>query len=205
MHRSSDTFKLFQDLNLSFTKTQNTWKVRQTNALDAKTNFIYSINSFSELSNYFEFTSNFTPDEKIYAEHRWRNFKRHDAWLALIIESWPNSRLVEDSRDKSKDFSTRIGDSWLDFDLKVTRYPKSVALNLNDQQLASWMYTKQSTQIRFHLKNRVFVIAQPESSIYEYELARSVVQQSGRSLTKHLIEVQLPNNQIRPKAIVLRV
>ena len=204
-NEADTTMQLFQDLNYSFTNTKNTWKIKQNDKLDFKTNFIYSIQNFAELMQYFATNVNFTPDEKMYAEHRWRNLKRHDAWLALVIEFWPDSRLAKDPRDKSKDFSIRISDSWIDFDLKVTRYPQSIEGDLDDESIARWMYVNQSSQNRFHLKNRVFVIAQPESSIYEYELAQKIVEESSKNLPDKLIEVPIPNIQIIPKAIILRV
>ena len=202
---NENTSKLFKELNSSFRGSTNSWKVRQNNALDAQTNFIYSIKSLADLHNYFIENRDISVEMQFYAEHRWRNFKRHDAWLALIIDLWPDAKLASDARDRSKDFSVIIKDSWLDFDLKVTRYPNSAEKNLDDLKLAQWMYLNQSTQGRFHLRNRVFVVANPESSIYEYALAQKVVLEAGQILTQKLIEVDLPNNNSTPKALVLRV
>lgn len=199
------TIQLFDDLKISFKNTSNVWKVRQNNKLDAQTDFIYSINSFAELQMVFQQKSNFSDDLKVYAEHRWRNFKRHDAWLSLILDLWPEAKMAENVRDRGKDFSVRISNTLLDFDLKVTRYPNSAESGLSDYLLAKWLYLNQSTQNRFHLKNRVFVIANPEASIYEYALAQKVVKETGQILPDKLIKVDLPNGASVPKALILRV
>jgi hypothetical protein len=202
--KTSINAALFSELRDLFINQSGTWKIKQNDFLDNRTAFIYKVDSREELKK-IAGTSGLTKSEFIYAEHRWRNFKRHEAWLSLIVEFWPDSRLASDPRDKSKDFSIRIGGKWIDFDLKVTRYPRSVAANFDDLQLAIWMYVNQSNQQRFHLKNRVFVVGQPEASIYEYELAKKLVKQSGEHLTDKLIDVQIPNSKILPKAIILRV
>ena len=199
------TSQLFDELSASFNHSTNSWKVRQNNVLDAQTNFIYSIKSFADFEQYFIDNRDVSLELRSYAEHRWRNFRRHDAWLALIINVWPDTKLAVDARDRGKDFSVKIENSWIDFDLKVTRYPNSAEKNLDDLQLARWMYLNQSTQNRFHLKNRVFVVASPESSIYEYALAYKVINEASINLQKKLMEILMPNTSISPKAIVLRV
>jgi len=202
---NENTLKLFQELNSSFRSSTNSWTVRQNNALDAQTNFIYSINSLAELHNFFRQDGGLSMELRLYAEHRWRNFKRHDAWLSLIIDLWPSARLTADSRDRTKDFSVQVGSTWLDFDLKVTRYPKSAAENLDNLQLAQWMYFNQSTQSRYHLNNRVFVVASPEASIYEYALAFKVISDAGLNLEKNVLELSVPGKTDSTKSMVLRV
>jgi hypothetical protein len=118
--KRTDPKSLFRDLSEAGDVKQNSWKIRQNDILDKKTSFIYEKNSLIELRLESK-AENLTGEQSAYAEHRWRNFKRHDAWLALICQKWPDVELPANSRDSDKDFILTLSGVKLEFDLKVTR------------------------------------------------------------------------------------
>ena len=131
------------------------WGMRQSDVCDAKTNFIYTTQDFSELE---EKTQDFEQNLKNYAYNRWLNF-----WSAVGVEQifcrhqgiTPNLNY----KDKLVDF--KIGA--INFDHKTSVYPKAYAKPLaqavlNKSELILWLYENQSQQGRKHLKNRLFVV-----------------------------------------------
>ena len=152
----------------------NNWKIRQEDALDNKTNFIYSCNNLADVNRNFS-QLKLSDEERNYAIHRWRNFKRHEAWLSLLSESLATFVPESNQFSKTKDFSIMISEERISFDLKVTRFPNSVPSSTNDFELASWFYQNQSSQSTQHFENRFFVVGTPESSLYELELAKKTL------------------------------
>lgn len=165
---------LFEDLRRAGQVENNTWRVRQTNHLDQRTRFIYRCGSAQDLEDAAA-TAQLSPQERMYAVHRWRNFNRHEAWLQLLRERIPDFVSSQNRFNKTMDFSLVVRGDRIPFDLKVTRYPQSVQDGLSDSALAEWLYRNQSTQQRFHLANRLFVIGEPEAALYDFELACATV------------------------------
>lgn len=195
----------FADLRTSFLESQGQTKVTKREDLDLKTSFVYSLNTLGELKAHLESQAKITIEEKIYAENRWRKLRRHDAWLALLVQFWPKARLAKDPRDKSKDFSMQVNESWLDFDLKVTGYPKAAPADLDKQLLATWMFLNQSNRRRNQFSNTVFVVSNNEASLYDFNLASNKVAEVGSCLVEKLFEVALTEFDSTPKSIVLNI
>lgn len=121
--KRTDPKSLFRDLSEAGDVKQNSWKIRQNDILDKKTSFIYEKNSLIELRLESK-AENLTGEQSAYAEHRWRNFKRHDAWLALICQKWPDVELPANSRDSDKDFILTLSgddDAWV---ARLTKFAK---------------------------------------------------------------------------------
>ena len=184
----SDATSLFEEISKAGLILDNNWKIRQNDDLDAKTKYIYSCSSIKELL-FFASKNNLSKIENNYAIHRWRNFKRHEAWLSLLVEELPNIVIPSDKFNKLQDFFIRSGDELIPFDLKITRYPQTATSGLSDRNLADWFYQNQSTQGRFHLSNRFFIVGEPEELIYEESIARRNIQifRSNMSAFRHFI------------------
>ena len=131
------------------------WGMRQSDVCDAKTNFIYTTQTFSALE---EKTKDFEQNLKNYAYNRWLNF-----WSAVGVEQifcrhrgiTPNLNY----KDKLVDF--KIGSICFDHKTSVfpKTYPKDIAYALqHKEELIYWLYENQSQQGRKHLKNRLFVV-----------------------------------------------
>lgn len=165
---------LFEEIRQAGLQLTNDWTVRQNNALDERTRHIYSCHTLGELENRAS-QLRLSVDEIQYAIHRWRNFKRHEAWQSLLFEQVPAIRLVDNPFSKKQDFLVSTPEEEIPFDLKVTRYPKSAQDNLSDFALADWFYRNQSNEGRFHLANRFFIVGQPEEALYDLVLARETI------------------------------
>jgi hypothetical protein len=165
---------LLEDIGRAGLMLNNDWVVKQNDLLDARTSHIYSCETLADLE-YESFTRDLDEQEFAYAIHRWRNYKRHDAWLALLVELVPGLVLYPEARDKSRDFSVTVDGNQVYFDLKVTRYPRSAVPDLGDGELACWLYANQSQNSRHHLANRFFIVGQPESALYDIPLARETI------------------------------
>jgi len=166
---------LFREIALAGQQIDNSWLIKQTDALDRRTSFIYNCRTIIEIDTQSK-QGVLNSDEKIYALHRWRNFKRHEAWLSLLFEQISGIIRPENSYDKNRDliFPTP-NHGLLAFDLKVTRQPRAIGAEVSDKKLAEWFYSNQSRQGRFHLANRFFVVGNPESLLYEVDAARATV------------------------------
>ena len=95
--------------------------------------------------------------------------------MSLLFEMIPDITGSSNAYDKTKDFSLEINSQRLWFDLKVTRFPSSLQRDLPDNDLAVWFYNNQSIEGRFHLSNRFFIVGSPESSLYDFGMAKSLV------------------------------
>ena len=132
------------------------WKgTKQTNELDKKTRFIYKTYSFKRL---LERSVALTENEKNYAYNRWYNFWSAEA-VEYIFSKHQKIKANEDKYHKSIDFWIKN----IPFDHKTTVFPKgfnkSVPYAIEyKRELIEWLYANQSTQKRFHLKNRLFLI-----------------------------------------------
>ena len=194
--------RLFEEISLAGLQLDNTWKIRQNNALDSRTGHIYSCPTIAELNDVAAQKA-LNDEEQFYAVHRWRNFKRHEAWLSLLFEQVPMISLTENEYDKKQDFYIESNGVKIPFDLKVTRYPMSVSSGMKDADLAEWFYKNQSTQGRFHLANRFFVVGQPEASLYDIHLGRLAVKKfvTSPSRFRHFIA---HSSGERIRAVILR-
>lgn len=137
------------------------WQQVQNNTFDTHTNFIYKTFEFEalllEIDNQFK-KSDLYSQYKNYALNRWYNF-----WSAYAIENifcaLPNVKPNANTKHKTIDFTIFN----TPFDHKTSIFPKGFGQNLeyaqqNPNELAYWLFKNQSTQQRFHLKNRLFVI-----------------------------------------------
>ena len=193
---------LFNEIIQAGLLLDNNWKIKQVDGLDTRTRFIYSCNSLADLtSNFSQFK--LSNEECNYAIHRWRNFKRHEAWLSLLSESVDTFQLESVQFNKTKDFSIIVSGTRSSFDLKVTRFPHSVSGDLSDFDLASWFYKHQSSQGRQHFENRFFIVGVPESSLYELELAKTTLVNFSRDILKYCHRLTHENNS-KSVAVLIR-
>lgn len=194
---------LFREIALAGQQVDNAWLIKQTDVLDRRTAFIYNCRTIIEIDTQSQ-RGVLSSDEKIYALHRWRNFKRHEAWLSLLFEQISGIVRPENSYDKKRDFIFPTPNhGLLAFDLKVTRHPRALGAEVSDKKLAEWFYSNQSRQGRFHLANRFFVVGNPESLLYEVNAARATVTKFVSNKTAFMHEVFHPNST-KSVAVVLR-
>jgi len=193
---------LFDEIRKAGLLITNDWLVRQNNALDNKTRHIYNCHSLVDLDSH-SVRLDLSPEESAYAVHRWRNFKRHDAWQSLLFEQVPDIKIVENLYSKKQDFVISTAAEDIPFDLKVTRYPKSIQGNLTDRELADWFYRNQSKEGRFHLANRFFVVGQPEEALYDIDVARHTIGEFASDMRSYRHFIQHPDGQTS-RAVVLR-
>jgi len=194
---------LFREIALAGQQIDNSWLIKQTDALDRRTAFIYNCRTIIEIDTQSK-QGVLSSDEKIYALHRWRNFKRHEAWLSLLFEQISGIMRPENSYDKKRDliFPTP-NHGLLAFDLKVTRQPRALSAEVSDKKLAEWFYSNQSRQGRFHLANRFFVVGNPESLLYEVDAARATVAKFVSNSNAFIHEIS-HSNGTKSVAILLR-
>lgn len=193
---------LFSEMERVGLSLDNNWKIKQNDALDHRSSHIYECRTLDEL-NQIANDKSFSEEERLYSIHRWRNFMRHEAWLALLFETVPSIRPSENAFDKKQDFTIQTNGEKIPFDLKVTRYPLAVGAGLSDIQLAEWFYLNQSRQSRFHLANRFFVVGEPESALYNIGLARKTVAAFAANMSafRHFIH---HSNGEASRAVILR-
>lgn len=138
-----------------------TWKTKQLDRLDKKTNFIYKIMNFETVLKKIEdvFKDEAECEQlKNYALNRWCNF-----WSAKGVESMfcehKNVQPHINSKDKYIDFFIKT----IPFDHKTTVFPKGFKKSIpyaisHKSELISWLYHNQSQQQRKHAKNRLFIV-----------------------------------------------
>jgi hypothetical protein len=180
----------------------NSWNIKQNDHLDHRTSHIYEFRTLDHLRE-VGCQRSFSEAEHNYAIHRWRNFKRHEAWLALLFEQISSISLPSNPFLKQQDFSLGVNGEDIPFDLKVTRYPLSAGVGLSDRALADWFYKHQSRQGRFHLANRFFVVGQPESAVYDLDLARDSVARFAQNMSRYRHFIRHQNGQ-SSRAVILR-
>lgn len=146
------------------------WLQKQNDAWDDATRFIYKTSDWEEVVHTMESAwkeSNFEKAPFLhYAMNRWYNF-----WSAQAAEQIftdlagvaPNPNPLEDQYDFR----------WLGerFDLKTSVFPKRYEKDLafakaNPEDLIHWFYKNQSTQQRYHLKNRIFIVCYDEQGAH---------------------------------------
>lgn len=194
--------RLFGEIERAGLFLDNSWKVKQNDQLDQRTSHIYQCRTLDELRE-IAAKKNLSEDEQMYAVHRWRNFKRHEAWQALLFEQVPTISLPPKAFHKQQDFFISSNGEDIPFDLKITRYPHSAGQGLSDRELAEWFYQNQSRQGRFHLANRFFVVGEPEASLYDIDLARDTVAAFVQNMSKFRHFIEHPNGQTS-RAVILR-
>jgi hypothetical protein len=137
------------------------WGTKQTDDLDYKTKFIYTINNFDELLTRIENCRCADPEKTIlfnYALNRWFNFLSAKA-VERIFCSIEGVKAALDERDKLKDFEI----NGINFDHKTSVFPKGYGKTIdyamrNKEDLILWLYENQSKEGREHYKNRLFVV-----------------------------------------------
>jgi hypothetical protein len=99
-----------------------------------------------------------------YVLRRWYNFQTHNAVLDVIL-AHPRTRPEPDPFHHTVDFyllDASSGDE-RGFDLKLSDYPRGYGHDLayartHVEDLARWLYGRQSQQGRYHAANRLFVV-----------------------------------------------
>lgn len=153
------------------------WLRKQNDAWDSATKFIYKTSDWGTFVQEMQASwqeSDFDKSDFVhYAMSRWYNF-----WSAQAVEQVftdlpgvaPNPNPKEDHYDFR----------WLGerFDLKTTVFPKGYEENYafakaHPEHLIKWFYKNQSTQQRFHLKNRIFIVCY-DSNGNHYELKAAI-------------------------------
>lgn len=138
------------------------WKRKQNNIWDGYTSYVYSTQNWEDLIPKMAQTvkeHNLDKHELFYyASNRWYNF-----WSAMAVEQLfteiEGITPVADSKDREKDFYL-YGKA---FDHKTSVFPKGFGHDItyakaNELVLIQWLYKNQSSQQRYHLKNRLFVL-----------------------------------------------
>ena len=138
------------------------WGRKQNNIWDGYTSYIYDTHNWEDLIPRMAQT---VAEHKLdkhelfyYASNRWYNF-----WSAMAIEQLftetKGVTAAKNNKDHEKDFYLH-GKA---FDHKTSVFPKGFCYDINyaknnEQELIAWLYEHQSSQQRFHLKNRLFLI-----------------------------------------------
>ncbi|MEZ4857318.1 MAG: hypothetical protein R2781_00735 [Flavobacteriaceae bacterium] len=168
------------------------WGRFQNNEWDSYTGFIYDTPSWEQFVLLLKQThQNLQVDKGAlfdYAANRWFNF-----WSAMGVElifnesEWVQS--VWQTKDSEKDFFLKD----IPFDHKTSVFPKGFGQSLeyaqnHKEELITWLYTNQSTEQRYHLKNRLFVVVY-DAKGFHWKLKAEL------SLIKKEIEKYLANFQ----------
>lgn len=140
---------------------QYKWGRKQADIWDTHTNFIYKIADFDDVLAriYDEFNTHSKYEElRNYALNRWYNFQSAMA-VEYIFSTHPKVRRVKNDKDREKDFYI----NGIAFDHKTSVFPRGFAPGIDaaiadPKELAKWLYINQSSQQRFHAKNRLFLV-----------------------------------------------
>lgn len=193
----------FRELEEVQDRVPTSWSVRQRDSLDRATAFIYSTPSLAGVLQQCR-AADLDEQTTSYAQHRWKNFMRHDAWLDLIYLEFPGCRPFENPRDRTKDLYVPVGGTEVIFDLKVTRWPTRLEKSAPLPEVAQWMYTNQSRQQRFHLDNRLFVVGDPEGAVCRYELALATVERFRRAPEQAIFTLNFERSSATSGVLVVR-
>lgn len=149
------------ELRKAFQAMKIEWQ-KQSNHNDYKTNFIYTVNSFEELKEQC-----LVNDCDInYAIHRWYNYKTSKICEEMLIEKGGKAN----SDEKNKYIDLYFNE--VPYDLKLTVFPKGykdfnlLKTRIEKNSLIKWLYRNQSTQQRFHLANRLFIVCIDKNNNY---------------------------------------
>lgn len=143
------------------------WFRKQNDRWDALSNFIYQTETWEELQNLIVNISKIEQLSKTeffqYAINRWYNFHSAKA-VESIFKNSDSVHSVFNKKDREKDFYI----NGIPFDHKTSVFPKGFKHDIdyaqkNKDELISWFYQNQSSQKRFHLKNRLFVVVYNEN------------------------------------------
>lgn len=138
------------------------WFRKQNDQWDRFTNFIYATPQWEILLKKIEMVLESQELEREhlfqYAANRWYNFWSAQA-VEFIFKSIDGIEGVSEVKDSEKDFYL-FG---IPFDHKTSVFPKQFGKSLeyaqnNKVELIEWLYKNQSTQKRYHLKNRLFIV-----------------------------------------------
>lgn len=182
---------IFDDLARLHAELPTSWTWKQSDELDAATAWVYDVATLAELR---ERCAALDSDQAaLHAEHRWRNLRRHDAWLELLLATVPGARPWPDPRDHRRDLVLPVWEQHeLALDLKVTRWPGRLA-PCSDRELVAWLYANQSGGSRQHHAPRLFVVADEETALYDHAAALEAAQALAQSVEAHVLAAQLPS------------
>lgn len=133
------------------------WGRKQSDNWDKESNFIYSYPTFEKLLEILKKKS-LSEDFNNYAIHRWYNAL--SAWgVEQIFTSFDGVKGNLNKYDRLVDFTIQ----GVSFDHKTTVFPRGFGKDINyakqyPEELIRWLYSQQSTQGRFHLENRLFLV-----------------------------------------------
>jgi hypothetical protein len=193
--------QLFADLGSIEFFEASTWQTKQKDQLDYSTKFIFQTDSRSKLETEI-LRMGLDDPLSSYARHRWRNFKRHDAWLFLLAGTDHRITLEPNKFHKTVDFRIELEDL-VEFDLKITRFPHTAPRELSKNNLIEWLYKNQSSQQRFHIKNRFFIVSREEKNLYSYEKAKKQVEEFTKLKDVGLHKVDFPNGASASSILLL--
>jgi hypothetical protein len=138
------------------------WYRKQNDIWDKHTNFIYQTNNWDDLIVEISKTViKYQLNKKelfYYTINRWYNF-----WSAMAIEnifcSFNDIKPAFNSRNRLVDFTLQK----IPFDHKTSIFPKGYGKDViyaknNKREFIEWLYSNQSNQKRYHLKNRLFIV-----------------------------------------------
>lgn len=175
------------ELKKASLQASKAWGGKQVNCKDFATNkVVYSgITDYNKLLKELK-VFNLSEDMSKYAVKRWYNFTISEAVKGMFLE-WSNARAEADKKHKSIDIY--IND--IPFDIKGSVFPRKLKFddsylsNVDKKtELINWLYDNQSTQGRFHLENRLFVIYY--SSIRAADVLKSELLKTKESIDSYM-------------------
>ncbi|MGC3979487.1 MAG: hypothetical protein QM751_15445 [Paludibacteraceae bacterium] len=133
------------------------WGKKQSDDWDKESNFIYTYPSYEQLLEILKAKS-LPQTFNNYAIHRWYNAMSARG-VETIFTSLDGVKPHFDTYDKLTDFAIH----GICFDHKTTVFPRGFGKSItyarqNPNELIQWLYSQQSTQGRFHLENRLFIV-----------------------------------------------
>ncbi|WP_026451796.1 hypothetical protein [Aequorivita capsosiphonis] len=182
------------------------WFRKQNNEWDNFTNFIYQTFNWEALILQIKIVAERQKLDKHhifqYAANRWYNF-----WSAKAVEQifseMDGIEPVAEAKDSEKDFYL-FG---IPFDHKTSVFPKQFGKSFEYAQnhkaeLIEWLYKNQSTQKRYHLKNRLFIVVYAENKKHwklkgEISLLKKAIEEYIESYSReHLYSFTFAEDQI---------
>ena len=144
-----------EEIHLALEYMGDKWAF-QKDVKDAQTKFIYSAETIDEVREQCAINN---VDFK-YALHRWYNFNCAKMHEDFFIQNGA----VKENNPYHKTIDFYLFET--PFDLKTTVFPKAItdksSYDLNNRigknNLIKWMYENQSTEGRYHLENRLFIV-----------------------------------------------